>query len=88
MYRERRNVSAVAQVSIELGRCLAVDITEDTFHIDATDDRRSVEFHNRAAYRGYSATIPSSSDGRNVAPQLLNIVTVGLKCRERGRIKR
>jgi hypothetical protein len=80
MNSELRIVSAVAQVRTELGRCSAFDITEDSFPNDATDDGRSVDFQNRTAYRGYSATIPS--------PQLLNIVTVVLKYREKGRIKR
>lgn len=77
---EHRIVSAVAQVRIELERCSAFDITEDSFPNDATDDGRSVEFRNPTAYYGYSATVPS--------PQLLNIVTVVLKYGEKGKIKR
>jgi len=68
VYSEHRIVSAVAQVRIELGRCSAFDITEDSFPNDATYDGRYVEFQNRRAYHGCSATSPS--------PHLLNIVTV------------
>jgi hypothetical protein len=80
VYSEHRIVSAVAQVRIEIGRCSAFDITEDSFPNGATGDRRSVEFQNRTAYRGCSATLPS--------PQVLNIVTVVLKYGEKDRIKR
>jgi len=80
VYSEHRIVSAVALVGIELERCSAFDISEDSFPNDATDDGRSVAFRNRTAYRGYSANVPS--------PQLLNFVTVVLKYGEKGKIKR